>query len=320
LLNSKIVYHSAQQNGYVEWLQKWLGKAKTPDYGVLKDYAERVTIKTRPGIMVILADAAVALSVNAVEAYISRGDRSVGIRAFEGSPPFVLIGGSHIERDSDFFMTDDELRFAIAAEMAHLRFKHTRLTSSELWDGVFYKGKQILDVLSAMAGPLAFLGNAVKGIKHIGDAEKLLRKAAFITEGFKKAADYVGVAGDIQQTATKIIGTETAQAGDGISHSGEQLLAACRIMQLTADRAGLVICGNLQAAIRAIFLIARPFRLELTIAEQHGLAYALARRDPNGKLINRELAVRIAALFSFYLSDDYILLRDALVGNNQRHL
>jgi hypothetical protein len=83
-------------------------------------------------------------------------------------------------------------------------------------------------------------------------------------------------------------------------------------MQITADRAGLVLCGDLGAAIRAIFLVQGHLRSELMVAERVGLAESLARKDASGRPLFANLGVRIAALTAFWLSDDYARLRGAI--------
>ena len=85
-------------------------------------------------------------------------------------------------------------------------------------------------------------------------------------------------------------------------------------MQLTADRAGLTICGDLRAAVEAIFLSTAENRAELPLVRRHGLVTALGRRDGQGGLLNQALAIRLAALFSFYLSSDFEALRAAATG------
>jgi len=64
-------------------------------------------------------------------AYISHGEKSVGVRAFEGDPNFILIGSKLVETDSDYFLSPLELTFAIVTELTHLKFKHSRVTSRQ---------------------------------------------------------------------------------------------------------------------------------------------------------------------------------------------
>jgi len=209
-------------------------------------------------------------------------------------------------------MTPLELRFAIAAEMAHLRFHHTRLTSSEVWDGVFSKGRQALELIAALSGPLGLLGNAARGLQRITRFERLMQKAESLTFGIKKAVDLAGVAKGVKDAADNVTDKLSRTASEPIEDE-ETLLEACRQMQLTADRAGLVMCGNIKASIRAMFLISRHYAVELQIVERYSLTQALTQRDTKGKLLHKELALRVAALCSFYLSDDFETLSTALI-------
>ena len=83
-----------------------------------------------------------------------------------------------------------------------------------------------------------------------------------------------------------------------------RLVAAHRVMQHTADRAGLLLSGDLQASIRAAFLTHTRLSRELPVAEGQGLAACLSRTQGEDALLLPDLAVRVAALVSFYLSDD----------------
>jgi hypothetical protein len=309
LIETKITHPAVSKGDTFDIFQKWLGKAKVPDYSVLKSYAERVTPQKYPHIIESLGDAAMALGVSSVDAYISRGERSIGVRAFEGTPPFILIGVEHLEPESDFYMRPSEMRFVLGTEAAHLRFHHTRFTSDELWDGVFHKGKQILEAVSLLAGPIGLVGNALRGIEKISRAERIISRAEVLSAHAVRAIDFFGIARGAKDSAQE----KSHKSDDTISDSGERLLAACRMMQLTADRAGLVLCGDLRSAIRAIFLSSRTQHGELALAERYGLVKALNRKNDKGELINQELAIRFASLCSFYLSDDFIELRNKVL-------
>ena len=94
----------------------------------------------------------------------------------------------------------------------------------------------------------------------------------------------------------------------------DELLAFCRSLQLTADRAGLLLCGDVGAATRAILLTSRRLGPVLDIANRHGLATATSRRGEGGAPLEQELALRLAALYAFYLSEDYTDLRGVITG------
>lgn len=313
LMETTLQHPASREGGAMSWLQENLGQVKAPDHSALRSYAERVTAKSNPKVVDMIADVTLALGVSGLEAYISRGDMSVGIRAFEGSPPFLLIGADHLDRDSDFWMRPEVLLFSIATEVAHLRFEHTRLTSSDVWDGVWHKGAQLLELVGVFAGPLGFIGGAVSGLGRLAVAQSVLGKAELVSTGAGKAVEFVGFAKGIQSAGTTDKGTpKDTEIGDRES----EMLAACRLMQLTADRTGLTISGDLLASVEAIFLSSAEYRVELPLAHRHGLVKALSRRDGEGELMNQALAIRLAALASFYLSSEYEELRTTVTGES----
>ena len=297
-VESALVHPAAREGGALDWLKVRLGKAAVPDYSAIRAYSERVT-ERHPELLAAATDAAMALGVEAVEAYISRGEKGVGVRAFEGQPPFLLVGGQHLEPESELHMGPAELRFAVAAEVAHLRHGHTRLTSSEVWDGVYHKGATVLDAFTMLAAPLGFLGKAVKGIERLSKVERVLSRTSALGQ---RTADLFGYARDVKQ-ATSLVAGGGSGGEAAISARDEELLAACRVMQLTADRAALVFGGDLVAGVRALFLLSGS-AAQLSMARRHGLAKTLHRRDEQGQLMHQDLAVRVAALCSFYLKPE----------------
>ncbi|MEZ4372019.1 MAG: hypothetical protein R3B07_14400 [Polyangiaceae bacterium] len=292
----------------VSRLQSLLAQVEVPDLGVLRDYCERISSKETDASRALQA-AATALGTAGVEGYISRGKKSIGTRAYEGSPSFVLVGGRHLETDPAFRLSPLELRFALGAEVAHLRYEHTRVTSSELWAGALDAGKQSLDLA---LGVLPFL----RGIGVAGRIGQLARR--FQMEDVQKV---ISGARAVDRLRTSYVTGKPPPPEPEVDTSvitapNEALVAAHRVMQLTADRAGLVLAGDLRAALRAMFLVRPDFRAELNSVEQHGLADVLGRRTEDGSMAYQDLAVRIAALITFFLSEDYARLRGALTGRS----
>ena len=101
---------------------------------------------------------------------------------------------------------------------------------------------------------------------------------------------------------------ESPQNMSALSRINEELITAHRVMQLTADRAGLLVSADLQAALRAMLLLRSDHRDLLERSLREGLISVLSERDTSGRMAHQALAVRIAALFSFYLSSEYARL------------
>jgi hypothetical protein len=274
-------------------LQALLASAPVPDHSVLRDYCEKLERTEHSVAEGALDDAARVLGVDGVSAYVSRGNKSVGVRAYEGSPPFVLIGGQHLE-PGPYRMSAAELRFALGAELAHLRLGHTPVTSSEVWAGALKKTGEGVDLA------LTFLP-ALKSYKLASRMSSALSKlpAPAIREMVTKLSDL---------RARFSSDTDNPQNLGALSRINEELITAHRVMQLTADRAGLLSSADLQASLRAMLLLRSDHRDLLERSLREGLISVLSERDASGKMAHQALAVRIAALLSFYLSSEYARL------------
>lgn len=296
--------HPAARDGRaLALLQGLLARAERPDRAALTAYCERPGARHQDA-RAALRDAAVALGVPGIEGYLSRGDKAIGARAYEGRPPFLVLGARHLDPSSEFAMSPAELRFLVGAEVAHLRFGHTRVTSDDVWLGAWEHGKAGLDLLfTALPG--------LRGIRLVDRLGSLLD--AYRIPVLGKALERAGNAIMERRRARRQPGAEH------IAPAYEDLLAAHRAMQLTADRAGLLLCGDLRSAIRAMFLSRAAYRAELPVAEHYGLATTLARSDHRGEILFQELAIRVAALVAFSLSPEHRDARHALHHGPAQH-
>jgi hypothetical protein len=284
-----------EESPFTSKLQALLASVPTPDHGVLKDYCERLETAGNSAAEGALGDAAVVLGVSRVSAYVSRGSKSIGVRAYEDDLPFVLIGGQHLE-EGPYRMTASELRFALGAELAHLRLGHTPVTSSEVWAGALNKTREGVDFAFAF---IPFL----KGYKLAGRMSQVLSHVPApavrqLLAGVEKMRARL-------DKSKQLVG-DPAEAA--LSRINEELITAHRVMQLTADRAGLLVSADLQASIRAMLLLRSDHRVLLDRSLKAGLISVLSERNASGEMAHQALAVRIAALFSFYLSSEYARL------------
>lgn len=278
---------AARVDGVLGRLQGTLAKVVVPDCSMLKSYCERANLARTPALARAMADATMILGLGGVEVFVSRGDKSVGLRAYEGSTSFLLIGGDHLDPRSDAYLDEGPLRFAIAAELAHLRYAHSRVTGNEVWAGTVDLGLTGLGML-IVAAPI------LKGLK--APAKHLL--------------DKVG-APAIERWRKKLARRDP----HSLANDNSQVIAAHRVMQLSADRAGLLACGDPRAAIRAMFAVHPGYLALWPLVASHGLRAAVTKstqsEDERSRL--EDLAVRVAALLSFYLSDEYAELRHAVL-------
>ncbi len=301
LIERRLRHPAGREGTVLRKVGGFLAAGKTPDYGALKSYARKISPETAPELSRTLMDGAVILGMPAVEGYISFGDLDTGIRGYDAKPPFLLIGGAHTDPKSSVFMTSDELRFLVGGELAHIRFGHERITSREVWEGTFDKAMTLVElvpVLGTYLGKIGRFGGAADMVKKAGSLQNYIRRAR-----------------DVAATTQSLIGGKNKDAPPavrrGLSEDEQNLISAFRVMQLTADRVGLLLCGDAGAAVRAMFKSRPTLAPELYLAESMGLSSFLGRINEKGELLFQDLAIRLAALFSFYLSREYETLTDA---------
>jgi len=258
-------------------VKKLVAKADVPDLAALRAHCPRAE---SPVVTRMLEPLAKVFGVE-LGAFVSSGDKSVGIRGYEGSARFLLIGRDHLQEGSPHYLDEGAMRFALGAELTHLKLGHGRFTQSEVWGGALEMVQSALRLVAVAAtgGLGAKVASALDVTEHGG---KLVSKAR------------------------QLLGAENAASEDGHLVDRE-LLVAHEVMQLGADRGGLVCAGDPGAAVRAIVRVFPKPGVAERVAER-GLLPVLRERGEAG-LAHPSLVVRIAAIIRFWLSEDYESLR-----------
>ncbi len=302
LVSESLQHPLARKGTVLGKMQSMLAAIDAPDLSMLRDYCEPLQTGSTQASEA-LAQAAFVLGAPVVSGYVSRGAKGVGVRAYAGDPAFVLIGGRHLDEEGGYTLTARELLFAIGSEVAHLRYEHARVTSREVSQGAWDMSKQGLDLMLGIL-PL------IQGLKAARPAGRFARripidKIRSALLGLSQVRDHA------HQRAARV---PPEPESEGLGAAVEELVAAHRVMQLTADRAGLLLAGNLASSLRAMLTVNPDYRPLLDRALHTNLENALAERDADGNLVNQAAAIRTASLISFYLSDDYATLERELRG------
>ncbi len=296
-LENRIQHPIAREGGLMGKLQGMLARAEIPDASALRQFCER--LNNQPEILAVMRHAAAFLDMEAPEVFISRGDKDVGIRSFEGKPSFVLIGGEHLNPQSRFSLSSGELRFGLASELAHIKYGHTRATPADIREGVLDKGFAVVGGIVSMLPFLSKAGKLMAGSGRLAAALKSLS-----IEKLHKVTDTAGSARTWAKKMKRAPKKQDERA-TFITAVGEELVEAARVMQLTADRAGLLFCGDLKSAVRYMFLARPDYQTELALVEEKGLEVLAARCSDDGVTSYDNLLLRIAWLLHFYLSEEY---------------
>lgn len=286
-----------EKGSLVATAQRLIAQTPEPDVTALSDYCEALDAREQPAAKRALDAARLALALPKLQAYVSRGKKSIGLRGYEGKPPYILLGKAHLDPESPYHMSEAELCFAIGAEAMHLRLGQTRLTSSDVWAGAFARTKGGVELALSLL-PLA------KGLSVAVPLGKFLDKVP-------EPALRKGLEALARLDWTRSRAPDLAAPASALSHINENLFAAHRLMQMSADRAGLVLTGDLRSGLRALLLV-RPDTRELLDLMLHSDLVSVLLNIHDDDALRADLIVRIAALLGFYTSDDYLTLRRAL--------
>jgi len=286
------------QNSLVAGAQRLIALSPEPDHAALSDYCEALDSHEHPTAKRALDAARLAFSLPHLRAYVSRGKKSIGMRGYEGKAPYILLGNTHLDPSSPFFMTEAELGFAIGAEALHLKLGQARLTSNEVWAGAFAHTKGGVELALGLL-PL------LRGLPLAASVSKVLEK---IPEPALRRGLEALVRFESTQRRAPI---EPGGPPSALSHINENLVAAHRLMQMSADRAGLVLSGDLHASLRGLLLVRPDTRALLDAMAERDLVSVLLESEIEPAL-RSDLIVRVSALLHFFVGEDYLTLRRAL--------
>ena len=285
---------SHHKPGLLDRFKSAVAHLRTPDFATLKLYCERVVQADSP-LLGVVDEAATMLGLGHVDVYISRGHDDVGVRAFRDRNIVLLLGGQHLESDSRHYLNPAELRFCVASELGHIRFGHRRVSPQDVVRGAIQKGKQGVDVALSV---LPVLGGL-----------RLTNRLGMVTA--KLSLPQIDKAMRTARTLSKAVDSAMPpkQAHMDMSQANEELLEAHRLAQLSADRAGLVCCGDLPSAALSLLKGRTDYvRVAAGVAEL-GLLRAIEQQESSNASAFADLRLRVGSLISFFISDEYEQLR-----------
>ncbi len=160
----------------------------------------------------------------------------------------------------------------------------------------------MLDALLGIVPVAGLAGKSIQNSQKLSRLTNILKSSNQITNG-KNIYDTAIKLSNYYRSSTKT---------DNKTEKQQKLLAASRLMQYTADRVGLAISGDIKSAIRSVFLTGKFNYAFFEEAEKTSLKELILKINNDGSYKHQDLALRIAHLFSFYISDVYTEIRDII--------
>ncbi|MCR5454258.1 MAG: hypothetical protein K6F33_04660 [Bacteroidales bacterium] len=217
----------------------------------------------------------------------------------DGDTKYIIIDAELLDTDNANYMNGSELLFEMAREFASLRLGLSRLTCHPQWRNYSVNGVHSQDVISIFAPEPDFISSEVHRYTRILRFGELMSADNYFNFDIDNATSAAEI---LEQTINTL-----KFAGNSPDNIKEAEYAALSLLTaMIADRAGLVVSGNLVTSIKA--MIHNDSQLKGSNADlsaEGTVASISCTRGTDGRPINYDFAMRLSALLSFYISTDY---------------
>ena len=229
-----------------------------------------------------------ALGMSVPQAYLYRGEGAWGAAAWALDPPVLLVGREHAPGGMRE-ISEQALSFLLAVELVHLAADHPILQMDTSLVGTSRSVYAAFGRYAGAAENVVELVTLLPGVDQIAKLERLMRVTKRVFRARTALDSAAGIAGPWLASLWSR-GQEPAPVGR------EGLAGAALQFRIQADRAALLLTGDLGGAVEAILSASSTSFERLEQAKRDGLAAVL--RDTTDPLPAEE-AVRLTALVSF---------------------
>lgn len=216
----------------------------------------------------------------------------------DGDSKYIIIDAELLDVDNANYMNGSELLFEMAREFASLRLGLSRLTCHPQWRNYSVNGVHSQDVISLFAPEPDFIALEVNRYTRIIRYGQLMSQPDYFNF---EISDSTSAAEILEDTikAIKFAGSRP----DNLKEN--EYAALSQLTAMIADRAGLVVSGNLVSSIKA--MVHNDSQLKgsnVDFSAEKTVAATSCTRGTDGRPINYDFAMRLSALISFYISED----------------
>ncbi|MCO4745239.1 MAG: hypothetical protein KC912_10665 [Proteobacteria bacterium] len=275
--------------GGVGWLDNVRTRVDTkdpPERTTLIRGLERMSAEEWPREHAVLTRVCAALDLAVPETRIYRGDAAWGLSAWPVSPPVLLIGVEHL-RDGPRQLDDEALAIAMAIELVHLKCAHPLLAFDSSLVGTSTSVYAAFGEYAGTAENVVDLLTLVPGVDQIAKLQTVLRLS-------RKVFTARSTLDKATSVATPVIGWFGTGSEDDSGIGREGLKGAALQFRLHADRVGLLLVGDLRAAIAAILRASTTSLEQVKTFEEDGAVALLGRAS-----LSPDEGLRISALLEF---------------------
>ena len=261
--------------GGADWLQGvkgWLDAPAPPARDQLTRGLERLESTSFGEAFAAINDVSRRLEIMPPVSYVYRGDDAYGMSAWPVSPPLILVGHQHLI-DGPRHLSGDALTFAVAVELVHLAAEHPVLSFETSLVGTSTSAYQTFGRYAGTAETVVDLVTLVPGIDQLAKLQRIVRLSKRVLTGWNT----VNKASNLASPMLRWVGGGDTPETGGIGR--ERLEGTALQFRIQADRAALLLCGNLQAAVEAVLKTSRRGVVKLDSVARDGLAPPAQRRQ-----------------------------------------
>ncbi|MAA80640.1 MAG: hypothetical protein CL916_15395 [Deltaproteobacteria bacterium] len=282
----------SQSGGMFDGMTEWVAKTDSLDFGILQKYCAQVSQENHPLLTESVRKICAMLDMPVPPIYVSWGEHNIGILSHESPSPFIIIGGEHLKKESPHSLSLGERTALLAMELTHIKYKSSRITSNEVWQGVLHKGGVVLEGAFTLLPMLKHLPTSWMQKVETYNTIRSVIPSLWFEQLYKRTP------------ISSVIPSKTEEVGLSIDPS--TILLAYRALQLNADRMALIATGSLYHTIASFFIgfpTLLPFKESLKSKGIQQLYTSTLSASMLG--IQENITLRAASLISFYLSEEY---------------
>jgi tetratricopeptide (TPR) repeat protein len=231
--------------GWLDRMRQRLDTREAPERSELVRGLGRLDAARYPDAAAAVDELSTALGLDTPDVFVFRGEGAWGCSAWAVQPPVVLLGVDHL-RDGPRHLTPTALRFLLAVELVHLAAGHPVLAFDSDLVGTSRSLYASFGRYASTAENVVDVLTLVPGIDQIAKLQTLvsLSRRVFTT---RSTLDKVG---DLASPVLGRLGLTADAERAGVGREG--LAGAALAFRLQADRAALLLTGDLAAALQAI--------------------------------------------------------------------
>ena len=174
-----------------------------------------------------------------------KGEKSVGVTSYNAAKPFIAVGFSHLDVDTERYLSPNELFFALAREMANIKSGFTKLLSDKLFRDFFNSGAMNIDKISTYIPAPSFISKNT-------DYYDKYRFASNVFCGYPLWESFESTDKQILVSLEKKLSIIHYKPSTPADLKVCEYAAVSRLMCHYADRLGLLFAGNIVTATNAI--------------------------------------------------------------------